>query len=125
MPRMKVRAEKVVDETIMLMRPRRGARLREEVWQRMDGEVTRYNLAYINLLVCQLDNGRVLGYDNSHGFHHRHRMGKVEAIEFNDYETLATRFREEVQVLWRNEDEENCGGPIEVQGWHEHGRSLL
>jgi hypothetical protein len=99
--------EKIVDETILLKRPRRGARLREEVWQTEDGEVTKYNLAYINHLVCQVDNGRVIGYDNSHDFHHRHFMGEVEAIQFKDYETLASRFREEVQELWRNEDEKS------------------
>jgi hypothetical protein len=49
----------------------------------------------------------VLGYDNSHDYHHRHFMGKVEAIEFRDYESLAARFLEEVRQLWRKEDEEN------------------
>ena len=68
---------------------------------------TSYNLAYVNHLVCQTDNGRVLGYDNSHGFHHRHFMGKVEIIKFKDYETLASRFRDEVQELWRKEDEKD------------------
>jgi Family of unknown function (DUF6516) len=100
--------EKVVDETVMLKRPRRGARLREEVWQTQDGKVTKYNLAYINHVVCRVDNGRVLGYDNGHDYHHRHFMGKVEAVEFDDYESLAARFREEVQELWRKEDEENA-----------------
>jgi hypothetical protein len=99
--------EKIVDETILLKRPRRGARLREEVWQTEDGQVTKYNLAYINHLVCQADNSRVLGYGNSHDFHHRHFMGKVAAINFKDYETLASRFRDEVQELWRKEDEKN------------------
>jgi Family of unknown function (DUF6516) len=99
-------SEKVVDETIMLKRPRRGGRLREEVWQTRDGKVTKYNLAYINHLVCQVDNGRVLGYDNSHGCHHRHLMGTVEAIAFRDFESLVARFREEVQELWRKEDEQ-------------------
>ena len=100
--------QKVVDETVMLERPRRGARLREEVWQTQDGKVTKYNLAYINHLVCRVDNGRVLGYDNGHDYHHRHFMGKVEAVEFDDFESLAARFREEVQELWRKEDEENA-----------------
>jgi hypothetical protein len=63
--------------------------------------------SHINQLVCQADNGRVLGYDNSHDFHHRHFMGKVETIKFKDYETLASRFRDEVQELWRKEDEKD------------------
>jgi Family of unknown function (DUF6516) len=91
-----------------LKRPRRGARLREEVWQTQDGEVTKYNLAYINYLACRVDNGRVLGYDNSHDHHHRHFMGTVETVEFDNYESLAARFQKEVQELWRNEDEENA-----------------
>jgi hypothetical protein len=82
--------------------------LRAEVWQTEDGEVTKYNLAYINRLVCRVDNGRVIGYDNSHNHSHRHFMGRVEAIEFEDYESLAARFRIEVQELWRKEDEENA-----------------
>jgi hypothetical protein len=98
--------KKVVDETVVLKRARRGARLRDrEVWQTQDGKVTKYNLAYIDHLVCQVDSGRVPGYDNGHGYHHRHLMGNVEAIEFTGYESLAARFREEVQELWRKEDE--------------------
>ena len=99
--------EKVVDETIRLKRPRRGARLREEVWQTYAGKVVKYNLAYVNPLVCQVDHGRVIGYDNSHGYHHRHFMGIMEAIEFTDYESLAVQFRDEVQELWRKENDEN------------------
>ena len=91
----------------MLKRPRRSARLKEEVWQTEHGKVVKYILAYINHLVCQIDNGRVLGYDNGHAHHHRHFMGKVETIEFKDYESLASRFQEEVKELWRKDDEEN------------------
>ena len=40
-PKAKLR-RKVVDETVLLKRPRRGARLREEVWQTQDGEVTNF-----------------------------------------------------------------------------------
>ena len=72
---------KVVDETIRLKWPQRGAKLREEVRETRDGCVTRYNLAYINPLVCQVDQGRVLGYDNRHGYDHRHFMGRVRRIE--------------------------------------------
>ncbi len=100
--------EKAVDDRVMLKRPRRGASLREEVWQTPDGEVTKYNLAYINFVICGADNGRVLGYDNSHGSHHRHFMGKVEPVEFTNHEALAARFQEEVQELWRKEDEEDA-----------------
>ncbi len=77
------------------------------MWQTADGEVTRYNLAYINHLVSRVDNGRVLGYDNSHDSHHRHFMGRVEPVKFIDYRSLAKRFQEEVFELWRQEDEKD------------------
>jgi hypothetical protein len=96
--------EKTVDDTIVLKRPRRGAKLREEVWQTADGRVTKYNLAYINHLVCRVDNGRVLGYDNSHNGHHRHFMGKVEPIAFTGYAALAKRYQDEVHELWALEE---------------------
>jgi hypothetical protein len=61
----------------------------------------------INHLVCGPDNGRVLGYDNSHEWHHRHFMGNAEPVEFTDYASLVKRFEEEVRELWRQEDEQN------------------
>ena len=97
--------QKVVDDTIYLKRPRRGAVLKEEVWQDQDGELVKYSLAYVNPAICGVDNGRVLGYDNSHDHHHRHFMGKQESFEFTGYEVLAGRFYDEVRDLWRKEDE--------------------
>ncbi len=41
--------------------------------------VTRYNLAYINHSICNVDNGRVLGFDNAHDYHHTHYIGEVAA----------------------------------------------
>lgn len=84
---------------------RTGALLKEQVWFE-DGDVVAYSLAYINLRRCPVDNGRVLGYDNSHDYHHRHFMGTTEPIRFTTYEALVERFIEEVHELWRNEDEE-------------------
>jgi len=84
---------------------RKGALLREEVWFE-DGRVVGYSLAYINLRRCAVDHGRVLGYDNSHHFHHRHFLGEVTPIEFTNYEALAEQFIAEVHELWRIEDEE-------------------
>ena len=107
-PNRKEEAEKVVDETTILGRPRRGAKLNEEVWMTADGRVTKYNLAYINHLVCQKDNGRVLGFDNSHEVHHRHFMGKVEPHKYQNYDLLTAEFHEQVVELWRQEDEENA-----------------
>jgi hypothetical protein len=85
---------------------RKGAVLKDQVWYE-DGEVVAYSLAYINMKRCRADHGRVLGYDNSHGFHHRHFMGKVEAIEYTSYDDLLECFIEEVHELWRIEDAED------------------
>jgi len=89
----------------LLKRQRKGGTLKEEVWQTEDGEVVKYSLAYINPRICGSDNGRVLSYDNSHDYHHRHFMGTVEPVEFDDYESLSKRFHAEVFELWRKEDE--------------------
>ena len=91
-------AEKVVDETIFLMRPRRGALLKEEVWQE-NGNIVKYSLAYVNPTICGIDNGRVLGNDNSHNQHHRHFMGRQEAVSFRSYEALFRRFLAEVAAI--------------------------
>ncbi len=57
--------------------------------------VTRYNLAYINHSVCKVDNGRVLGLDNAHNYHHRHYMGDVQPVEFISYEATLEQFQHE------------------------------
>lgn len=97
--------ETTLTEVNPLKGKRKGAVLKEQVWFE-DGKVTAYSLAYINLQRCSVDNGRLLGYDNSHGFHHRHFMGKVEAVDFTTYAAHVKRFIEEVHELWRIEDEE-------------------
>jgi hypothetical protein len=52
----------------------------------------RRSLAYINPRIFSDDNGRVLGYDNSHSFSHRHFMGKMTPEPFPGYEALYDRF---------------------------------
>ena len=105
MARKKPAREKRVDETLFLGGRRRGAVLKEEVWY--EGmRLVKYSLAYVNPRLCAVDNGRVLGYDNTHGYHHRHFRGEVEDIKFSGYEELVQRFQQEVQELWRLEDEE-------------------
>ena len=99
------RAELRVNNTSYLSGKRRGAILSEQVWM-LEGQVVKYSLAYIDYRLCSADNGRVLGYDNSHGDHHRHWMGKVSAVEFTTYEAQLERFEGEVQELWRQQDEE-------------------
>ena len=86
------RNRKVVDDTTVIRCAAGTGILREEVWQDDQGEVVRYNLAFINHFLCGADNGRVLGYDNSHGFHHRHCKGSVTSFTYQDYDVLLDRF---------------------------------
>lgn len=105
-----VKREKKIDETLRLSGKRRGAVLKEEVWFEGD-RVVKYSLAYINPRICAVDNGRVLGYDNTHQYHHRHFRGSAEQTEFHGYEALVTRFERELHELWKAEDEQRNEGP--------------
>ena len=91
-------------ETFKLKSNKGGGILSYEVWGYVqDGKtvVTRYNLAYINPLICQKDNGRVLGFDNAHNYHHRHYMGKVAPVEFVSYEETLLQFEREWQDMMK------------------------
>src|SRR5205814_10513277 len=61
------------------------------------GRLLRYSMVLIDTHNTAADNGRVLGYDNSHGYHHRHYLGKVEPVEFESYESTEKRFEAEVR----------------------------
>ncbi|TAK72178.1 MAG: transcriptional regulator [Gammaproteobacteria bacterium] len=87
----------MVDETIKLPNKEGNGILKFSASSDSKGKIARYSLAYINYNICSIDNGRVLGYDNNHEYHHRHYMGKVEAIDFTTYEDIAERFESE----WR------------------------
>jgi len=86
---------KVADDSWTLSLKNGNGTLRREVWVNELGEVQRYNLAYINRSVYQGDNGRVVGYDNAHGFHHRHFMGRVEPVEFKSFEDIEEQFQKD------------------------------
>ena len=91
--------EALLEQQRFELRPRSGGGfLSFEVWgyeQKGVTVVTRYNLAYINHSIYQMDNGRVLGFDNAHGYHHRHYKGDVQAVEFVSYEVTLERFQQE------------------------------
>ena len=86
---------KIVDSRSVITKRRGNGELRREVWVDEKGRVTRYNLAYINHDIFQGDNGRVIGYDNAHGFHHRHAFGNVEPVEFTSFEDIEARFEQD------------------------------
>jgi len=93
--------QKVQNVATRLSKKRGNGILRREVWVDSKGKVVRYNLAYINHDIFQGDNGRVLGYDNAHGVHHRHYRGKVEAVEFQSFGNIEERFEAEWLTLSR------------------------
>lgn len=90
---------KIVDESFTISRKRGNGLLRREIWVDLHGRVTRYNLAYINHAVYAADNGRVIGYDNAHGIHHKHQMGRVENIEFISFEDIEARFERDWTLI--------------------------
>lgn len=90
---------KIVDETHHISGKRGNGQLRREIWVNKKGHVTRYNLAYINHALHRGDNGRVVGYDNQHGFHHRHYFGEVTAIDFVNFEETENSFEADWAAL--------------------------
>jgi hypothetical protein len=86
---------KTIDHEHHIPLKRGNGILRREVWVDSKGNVTSYNLAYINNALHGGDNGRVLGYDNSHGYHHRHYFGKVEPVRFESYSATEALFEQE------------------------------
>lgn len=84
---------KIVDDTNRIPNKRGNGILRREVWVDRSGKVTRYNLAYINALVHSGDNGRVVGYDNAHGYHHKHYLGVVTPVAFVNFDMMEEQFQ--------------------------------
>jgi len=77
-----------------------GGVLKERVIRELPSKkVISYALAYINPLIFSGDNGRVLGYDNSHGYSHRHYFGRITPEPFDGYEKLYERFEQEWQMI--------------------------
>ena len=105
MGKKKVKPDEVIynENVVRLKGKRKGGYLKESV-RMLKGEVIGYALAYINPRISWVDNGRVLGYDNAHDYHHRHFMGEVTKIEFTSYDELVSKFEAEVHELWRQED---------------------
>ena len=80
-----------------------GGILKERVIRELPSmRVVQYSLQYINPMIHSGDNGRVLGYDNAHGYSHKHWMGKITAEDFPGYEALYDRFEEEWREIAMN-----------------------
>jgi len=94
----KSKFKKIVSEQYPVSPKRGGGLVKIEVWENEKGEVVKYSMTYINHLIYGHDNGRVLGYDNTHNFHHKHYFGEIsEVIDFVNYEDLVERFEHELK----------------------------
>lgn len=89
----------ITDDSFTLTISKGNGILRRQIWSDNNGKVTRYSLAYINSLYFSEDNGRVLGYDNAHGFHHKHYLGKIETVHFNSFIETEEQFQREFEVI--------------------------
>jgi len=88
---------KVIDERYIVPESKGGGMIKFEAWEDK-GKVVRYSMAYINPDLYPDDNGRVLGYDNAHDYHHKHLKGEIYPVEdFKNYIDLVGRFREELK----------------------------
>jgi hypothetical protein len=95
----KSKLRKVIDERSSVRCASGVGKRREEAWIDEYGMVVRYNLAFVNHFMTSKDNGRVLGYDNRHGHHHRHFMGETGVFEYLGYDDLVDRFLVELDQL--------------------------
>lgn len=93
---------KVIDEQFIVPVFKGGCIIRFEAWE-LNNEIIKYNMVYINKNITSLDNGKILGYDNAHNFHHKHKLGDIiEINDFSSYENLVERFKEDTKefIQW-------------------------
>lgn len=94
----KIRFKKVVSEQFPVNPKHGGGIIKIEAWENETGKIVKYSMAYINYLIFAEDNGRVIGYDNTHNFHHKHYFGEIsEVVDFTNYQELVERFEEEIK----------------------------
>jgi len=94
----KTRFKKVVSEQFPIKPDKGDGLLKIETWENESGEIIKYSMAYINHLIFSGDNGRVLGYDNNHDYHHKHYLGEISEVDnFTTYHNLVERFENEVK----------------------------
>jgi hypothetical protein len=96
----KLTSKVLYDECTILPKAKGNGQLVRRVSVGAHGIITRYSLAYINYGLCRVDNDRVLGYDNAHGYHHRHYMGTIEPVNFINFEQTEEQFQKEFEVLY-------------------------
>ena len=85
---------KIIDEKYIVPIQMGGGMIKFEAWE-SEGVVVKYNMVYINQKLYALDNGRVLGYDNAHNFHHKGMI--IELDNFTTYQDQVLKFREDIK----------------------------
>ena len=98
----KKKYKKVIDEQFIVPYNKGSGIIKFEAWEYQD-KIVKYNMAYINKNIFPNDNGRVIGYDNSHNFHHKHYLGQISEIDdFINYQELVQRFKNDIKefVKW-------------------------
>jgi hypothetical protein len=94
----KTKFKKVVAEQFPIHPKRGGGIVKIDAWENDIGDVVKYSMAYVNHIIYSGDNGRVIGYDNTHNFHHKHHLGEISEVEdFTDYQDLVERFEREIK----------------------------
>jgi len=94
----KTKFEKVVSEQFPITPKKGGGILKIDAWENQKGEIVKYSMAYINYLIFSGDNGRVLGYDNTHDYHHKHYFGEISKVtNFTTYQNLLDKFEQEIK----------------------------
>ena len=91
---------KIVNEQFYLSKVKGGGMVKIEAWKNTSEEIVKYSMAYINHTIFSKDNGRVIGYDNSHAYHHRHYFGKITPLtDFTSYENQVSIFEKELREI--------------------------
>ncbi len=93
---------KVIDEQFIVPYDKGGGIIKFEAWE-YENKTVKYNMVYINKSLFPNDNGRVMGYDNSHNFHHKHYFGQItELDDFVSYEELVQQFKDDIKefIKW-------------------------
>ena len=68
----------------------------------------------MNPHLFQGDNGRVLGYDNAHGYHHKHFRGVVTPMDYESFEDIEIQFQKEFEVIYAQSQKNKTTLPVIV-----------
>ncbi len=96
------RYTKIIDEKFIVPQDKGSGIIKFEAWE-YENKIVKYSMVYINKTIFPHDNGRVVGYDNSHDFHHKHYFGEiVEIDDFINYQELVLRFKKDLKefITW-------------------------